>query len=75
MTSTIFDVIWIASPIRIACNVNIISRPFLEVTAVTVTSLFLFNSLYLLPHVPSYIIDCYANYCKYVLKTLELYLV
>ena len=60
---------------RTFCRTNIISRPFLEVAVLLVTSLFLFNILYLLPHVPSYIIDCYANYCKYVLKTLELYLV
>ena len=47
MTSTIFDVIWIASPIRIACNVSIISRPFLEVTGGAVTSLFLALSVVL----------------------------
>lgn len=47
MTSTIFDVIWIASPIRIACNVSIISRLFLEVTGGAVTSLFLALSVVL----------------------------
>ena len=59
--------------VSLRINSNIISQPFLEVTVTAVTSLFLLNTLYLLPHVPSYIIDCYANYCKYVLKTLELY--
>ena len=61
--------------VSLRINSNIISRPFLEVAVAAATSLFLFNTLYPLSPCSVYIINYYANYCKYVLKTLELYLV